>query len=99
MELAVRYYEIKYGNDIDHAFIHLIREIGQIAYALETKNQTVFDAKVTEAIALLKFLAHKHNVNIESNIEMMYTKKLAHINSKKISKILEIRHPFLVHND
>jgi hypothetical protein len=25
------YYEIKYGNDIDHAFIHLIRKIGQIA--------------------------------------------------------------------
>jgi hypothetical protein len=31
---------------------------------------------------LLKFLAHKHNVNIESNIETMYSKKLAHIKSK-----------------
>jgi hypothetical protein len=82
MELAVKYYELKYGNDIDHAYIHLIREIGQIAYALETKNEPVFAAKVTEAIALLKFLAHKHNINIESNIETMYSKKLAHINHK-----------------
>ncbi len=82
MELAVKYYELKYGNDTDHAFIHLIREIGQIAYALETKNESVFNAKVTEAMALLKFLAHKGNVNIESNIETMYSKKLAHINQK-----------------
>jgi hypothetical protein len=82
MELALRYYEFKYGNDMDHAYIHLIREIGQLAYALETKNEPVFSAKVTEAIALLKFLAHKHNVDIESNIEMMYSKKLAHINRK-----------------
>ena len=83
MELPVKYYEIKYGNDVDHAFIHLIRELGQIAYALETKNEPVFAAKVTEAIALLKFLAHKHNVNIESNIETMYSKKLASINSRE----------------
>jgi hypothetical protein len=82
VELPVKYYELKYGNDTDHAYIHLIREIGQIAYALETKNEPVFTAKVTEAIALLKFLAHKHNVNIEANIETMYSKKLAHINSR-----------------
>jgi hypothetical protein len=82
MELAVRYYELKYGNDMDHAFIHLIRELGQIAYALETKNEPVFGAKVTEAVGLLRFLAYKHNVNIESNIETMYSKKLAHINHK-----------------
>jgi hypothetical protein len=82
MELPVKYYELKYGNDIDRAFIHLIREIGQIAYALETKNQPVFGAKVTEATALLQFLAHKHNVNVESNIETMYSKKLALINNK-----------------
>jgi hypothetical protein len=82
MELAIKYYELKYGNDMDHAFIHLIRELGQIAYALETKNEAVFNAKVTEAIALLKFLAHKHNVNIESNMETMYSKKLAHISHK-----------------
>jgi CRISPR/Cas system-associated exonuclease Cas4 (RecB family) len=82
MELAIRYYELKFGNHIDQAFIHLIREIGQTAYALETKNEAVFNAKVTEAIALLKFLAHKHNVNIESNIETMYSKKLALINHK-----------------
>jgi hypothetical protein len=86
MEMSIKYYEIKYGDDVDHAFIHLIREIGQIAYALETKNEPVFAAKVTEATALLEFLAHKHNVNIESNIETMYSKKLAHIETKNSVK-------------
>ncbi len=83
MELPIRYYEIKYGNDSNQAFIHLVREIGQIAYSLETKNESVFSAKVTEAIALLKFLAHKHNVNIELNTEKMYSKKLNNIESKE----------------
>jgi hypothetical protein len=83
MESAIKYYELKYGNNTNQAFIHLIREIGQIAYALETKNQAVFDAKVTEATALLNFLAHKQNVNIESNMEIMYSKKLAHINKQQ----------------
>jgi hypothetical protein len=82
MELPVKYYEMKYGNELDRAFIHLIREIGQIAYALETRNEPVFAAKVTEATALLKFLAHKHDINIESNMETMYSKKLAHISPK-----------------
>lgn len=86
MELAARYYELKYGNSTDQAFIHLIREIGQIAYALETKNKSVLDAKVTEAIALLQFLARKYDINVESNIETMYSKKLSHINSKETER-------------
>jgi hypothetical protein len=82
MELPMKHYEIKYGNDTDQAFVHLIREIGQIAYALGTKNQPVFAAKVTEASVLLKFLACRYNVNIKSNIETMYSKKLTHIDHK-----------------
>jgi len=88
MELAVTYYKTKYGDDISQAFIHLIREIGQIAYALETKNKPVLDAKVTEALALLKFLAFKHDINTESLMETMYSKKLANINSKNTEKPL-----------
>ena len=77
-----------HGDDISQAFIHLIREIGQIAYALETKNKPVLDAKVTEALALLKFLAFKHDINTESLMETMYSKKLANINSKNTEKPL-----------
>jgi hypothetical protein len=88
MELTIKYYKLKYGNDMDHAFIHLIRELGQIAYTLETNNEAVFNAKETEAIALLNFLARKLNINIESNIETM-TRKNWLISITQILKIIE----------
>ena len=75
--LPIKYYTGKYGNDTDAAFIHLIREIGQIAFAMETKNDPVLKAKLTEAVALLQFIAHNHQVDLESNTEMMYSKKLS----------------------
>ena len=75
--LAVKYYTRKYGNDTNAAFIHLIREIGQIAFAIETKNAPVLNAKLTEAAALLQFIAYNHKVDLESNTEMMYSKKLS----------------------
>lgn len=75
--LPINYYTQKYGDDTDAAFIHLIREIGQIAFALETKNDPVLKTKLTEAVALLQFIAHSHDVDLESNTEMMYSKKLS----------------------
>ncbi len=41
MESAIRYYEMKYANNMSQAFIHLIREIGQIAFGMETNNKPV----------------------------------------------------------
>jgi hypothetical protein len=75
--LPIKYYTRKYGDDTSAAFIHLIREIGQIAFAIETKNAPVLKAKLTEAAALLEFIAHSHKIDLESNTEMMYSKKLS----------------------
>ena len=75
--LPIKYYARKYGDDTSAAFIHLIREIGQIAFAIETKNAPVLDAKLTEASALLQFIAHSHEIDLESSTEMMYSKKLS----------------------
>lgn len=75
--LPIKYYTRKYGDDTSAAFIHLIREIGQIAFAIETKNAPVLQAKLTEASALLQFIAHNHKIDLESNMEMMYSKKLS----------------------
>jgi len=74
--LPIKYYSRKYGDNTSAAFIHLVREIGQVAFAIETKNDPVLEAKLTEAIALLQFIAHSHKVDVESNREMMYSKKL-----------------------
>jgi hypothetical protein len=75
--LPVKYYTRKYGEDTTAAFIHFVREIGQIAFAIETKNAPVLEAKLTEAAALLQFIAHSHKIDLESNTEMMYSKKLS----------------------
>jgi hypothetical protein len=75
--LPVKYYTRKYGDDTSAAFIHLIREIGQVAFAMETKNAPVLEAKITEAVALLQFIAYSHKIDLESNTERMYSKKLS----------------------
>jgi hypothetical protein len=75
--LPIKYYTRKYGDDTSAAFIHLIREIGQIAFAIETKNAPVLEAKLTEATALLQFIAYSHKIDLESRTEMMYSKKLS----------------------
>jgi hypothetical protein len=75
--LSIKYYTRKYGDDMSAAFIHLVREIGQIAFAIETKNAPVLEAKLTEATALLQFIAHSNKIDLESNTEMMYSKKLS----------------------
>jgi hypothetical protein len=75
--LPIKYYTQKYGDDTNAAFIHLVREIGQIAFAIEMKNAPVLEAKITEAVALLQFIAYSHKIDLESNTEMMYSKKLS----------------------
>jgi hypothetical protein len=75
MKIEIEYYNKKYGNDIQKAFIHLIREIGQIAYAIEKNNNSVAVAKITEASAILRYFATKYEIDLESTIEEMYSKK------------------------
>jgi hypothetical protein len=75
--LPIEYYTKKYGEDTTGAFIHLIREIGQVAFAVETKNAPVLEAKLTEAAALIQFIAYNHKIDLESNTEVMYSKKLS----------------------
>jgi CRISPR/Cas system-associated exonuclease Cas4 (RecB family) len=77
MNIEIEYYNKKYGDDIHNAFIHLIREIGQIAYAIEKSNNSVAVAKITEASALLRFFATKYEIDLESNIKDMYSKKIS----------------------
>jgi len=83
MSIAVEYYNKKYGDDIHKAFIHLIREIGQIAYAIEANNNSVATAKIIEASALLRFFATKYEIDLESNIEEMYSKKISLLERNK----------------
>jgi hypothetical protein len=84
MNIEIEYYNKKYGDDIQTAFIHLIREIGQIAYAIEKSNNSIAIAKITEASALLRYFAIKYEIDLESNIKEMYSKKNSMFEIKKI---------------
>lgn len=79
---AIQYYERKFGNDLTKAFVHLVREIGEIALAIERQNLELAKMEITESAALLQFLAKKYGFDLQSNIDSLYTKKLQTLQSK-----------------
>jgi NTP pyrophosphatase (non-canonical NTP hydrolase) len=74
--IAVEYYNKKFGDDKAAAFIHLVREIGEIAFAMEKNNTEHAKLELTESTALLYYLASKYEMDLDANIESVYTKKL-----------------------
>ena len=58
------------------AFIHLVREIGEIAVANEKENSEHAKLKITEASALLQYLASKYGFELDTNIQLIYSKKM-----------------------
>lgn len=73
---AVEYYNRKYGDDKSGAFIHLVREIGEIAFAMEKNNVEHARMEITESAALLYFLASKYGFDLDTGMETLYYKKL-----------------------
>lgn len=76
MSIAVEYYNKKFGENAQAAFIHLVREIGEIAFAMEKNNVEHAKLEITESVALLHYLASKYNLDISANMQAVYTKKL-----------------------
>jgi NTP pyrophosphatase (non-canonical NTP hydrolase) len=74
--VVLDYYNRRFGENLDAAFIHLIREIGEIALAMEKNNLNHLRLKITEASALLKYLASRYDLDVEANIQFLYSEKL-----------------------
>lgn len=74
--VAIEYYNRKFGDDKAAAFIHLVREIGEIAFAIERNNSEHAKLELTEAAGLLYYLATKYQMNLDETIKSLYTKKL-----------------------
>lgn len=75
-DVAIEYYERKFGDDVVKAFVHLVREVGEIALAIERNNPELAKMEITESVALLRFMAKKYGFDLQSNIESVYAKKL-----------------------
>ena len=84
--IAIEYYDMKFGDDKSAAFIHLVREIGEIAFAMEKDNHEHAKLELTESTALLYYLASKYEFDLEENIESTYTKKLEMLKKSKKSQ-------------
>jgi NTP pyrophosphatase (non-canonical NTP hydrolase) len=78
--VVLDYYNKRFGENLDAVFIHLIREIGEIALAMEKNNPNHLRLKVTEASALLKYLASRYDLDVEANIRSLYSDKLDKLN-------------------
>jgi NTP pyrophosphatase (non-canonical NTP hydrolase) len=76
---AVEYYNRKFGEDKSAAFIHLVREIGEIAFAMEKNNIEHAKMEITESAAILHYLASKYGFDLDGNMETVYLKKLTAI--------------------
>jgi hypothetical protein len=74
---AIEYYNKKFGDNSQAAFIHLVREIGEIAFAMEKQNAEHAKLEITESVALLHFLASKYGLDVSQSMEVLYSKKLA----------------------
>lgn len=81
-EVVIRYYEKRFGGKIDSVFIHLVREIGEIALGMEKQNSGHIKLKITEASALLHYLASRWGFELDVSMEQLYSRKL-----EKISKM------------
>jgi NTP pyrophosphatase (non-canonical NTP hydrolase) len=81
--IAVEYYNKKFGDDKAAAFIHLVREIGEIAFAMEKNNAEHAKLELTESTALLYYLASKYEMDLDANIESVYAKKLEMLKTSK----------------
>lgn len=74
--VVTEYYKKRFGDNSYSAFIHLVREIGEIALAIEKDNSDHAKLKITESIALLQYLAYEYGLDVDKNIQSLYTQKI-----------------------
>jgi NTP pyrophosphatase (non-canonical NTP hydrolase) len=74
--LAIEYYNKRFGDNTSAAFIHLVGEISEIAFAIEKNSTDIAQTKITEAVAILHYISSKYGFDIEANIKSLYAKKM-----------------------
>jgi NTP pyrophosphatase (non-canonical NTP hydrolase) len=85
-DLAIEYYRRRFGTDVSKVFIHLVREVGEIALALERGNVDHAKIEIVESIALLYHLASIYGIgDIDDNMARIYSKKLESITGNNVS--------------
>lgn len=74
---AIEYYNIKFGSDRPKAFIHLIKEVGEMAGSIEKGKDDIAQYELVEIVGLCHFLASTYNMHdLNKRIEEVYAQKL-----------------------
>ncbi len=73
---AVQYYRTKFGGDKEKAFIHIVKEVGELARALEKANPEMAKMEITEIAGLMQYLASEYGFDLAVSLQELYTRKL-----------------------
>ena len=79
--VALDYYDKRFHKNLKSTFIHLVREIGDIALAMEKDNSEHAKLKIAEASALLQYIASIYDLDLDTKIQTLYSHKLRAITS------------------
>ncbi len=85
-DIALEYYRKRLGADTSKVFIHLVKEVGEIASALERGNIEHAKIEIVESIALLYYLASIHGIasnDVDDSMKRIYAKKLESLASNR----------------
>ncbi len=63
--IVKNYYNKRFGENLSAVFIHLVREIGEIALAIEKNNSNHIKLKITEAVALLQYISSRYDLDVK----------------------------------
>lgn len=78
-DVAVEYYTHKFGGQVQAAFVHLVREVGELARAVERDQRELAIHEITEIAALIRYLADRYDFDLADQVVSLYTKKLAKV--------------------
>ncbi len=78
---AVEYYRRIFGENVQGAFVHVVRELGELARAVERDQGELAIHEITEIAALMGFLASLYGFDLEAGISDLYSKKLRKLES------------------
>lgn len=75
-DAAVEYYRRKYGDDVQAAFVHTVKEIGDLARVIERGQEDRVAHEITEITGLMHYLAARYDVALDESIVELYSRKL-----------------------
>ena len=80
---SVEYYTKKFGSDKQKAFIHLAKEVGELAGSIEKGNEATAQYELAEIVGICHFLASAYGVaDLNARVEEIYATKLAKLDAQ-----------------